>query len=203
MSKTNLAWVLVAAWVGCTTTTTPAITPTDAGADVKDGGKPSTGDSAAPPTDGGTKKDGETTEEDGGGTVLGPCTPIGGGLPCETGKIYCGASQCDMATQECCVDVSTGAGTCTATGTCNKAPMGCDEARDCQQDEVCCFTASGTTPTGAICVPGNTCQGASLGDYTQSCRSDDECFGTGTCIAQTCKGFKIQTCQQIPVNPCP
>jgi len=204
MTKTKLAWILAAVWIGCTSTTTPGVSPGDAGADVKDGGKTGDGGTVDPGTDGGKtdggKTDSGTDEDSGGPTPLGPCTAISGGLPCDTGKIYCGATTCDQATQECCVDVTTGAATCTNIGSCSNAPMACDEARDCAAGEVCCFSASGTTPTGAQCTPGS-CSG--LGEFAQSCRSDDECSISGECIPQQCKTYKIQTCAQIPQDPCP
>jgi hypothetical protein len=203
MPKYSLAWVLVAVWIGCTSTNNPDIGALgDGGADAKatnkDGGTGSTDSGGG--TDAKPAKDSGTGDET-GATPLGPCTPTAGGLPCDTGKIYCGATNCDMATEECCVDITTGSSTCMATGTCTKAPMACDEARDCNPGEICCFSASGTTPTGATCQDATA--GCGLGDFTQSCRSDDECAGSGSCIKQTCKTYKIQTCAKIPVDPCP
>lgn len=197
MSKINLIWVLGALWVGCTSTTDPSTPATDAGADT---GKK--GDGGAASGDGGvtiTSGNDGGTADDTGSTPVG-CSPISGGLPCEANKIYCGASSCDATSQDCCVDTKTGQSACGAKGSCGatKAGLGCDEAADCAAGEVCCFTASGITPTGAICQTGP----CGLGDFSQSCRGDAECAGSGQCVAGSCAGYKIQTCAAIPATAC-
>lgn len=204
MPKTNFAWVLVAVWIGCTSTNDPVVAVTDAGADakkdsgpVKDGG--ATGD------DGGTTKtDGSSVEED---AAPGVCAPISGGLACDPGKIYCGSSNCDAATEECCVDLAgaSAATSCVAKGGCtgtNKVGMACDEKDDCATGEICCFTSDGAKPTGAVCQAGPCLVAGSPTDFAQSCRGDFECENTGSCVSGNCKGYSVQTCSTFPSAAC-
>ncbi len=195
MSKTNLVWVLAAVCFGCTSTNDPTVASLDAGADAKkaDGG------TSAPPKDGGrTPGDDSGKNEEDSSTPI-PCAPVSGGLPCDADKVYCGATSCDATTEDCCVDTRNGSSTCGAKGSCTgKAGLGCDEAGDCATGEVCCFSASGATPTGALCQTGP----CGFGDYSQSCRSDSECAGSGQCITGSCAGYKIQTCAAIPSTAC-
>jgi hypothetical protein len=194
MSKIHLVCVLAVLSFACTSTNDPAIGASDASADAKkgDGGGNGKGDGGGNSTD----TDGGSTDTDGGPQG---CTPISGGLPCDAHKIYCGASNCDGATEDCCVDTTNGTSSCAPKGTCptDKAGLGCDEAADCAAGEVCCFTASGTTPTGSLCQTGP----CGLGEFSQTCRSDAEC-NSGSCGTGSCGGYTIETCAPIPSTAC-
>lgn len=196
MSKINLIWVLGAVWLGCTSTTDPPATVTDA---ATDSGKKTDGGTSTSSSDAGPSGSDSGSADDTGTGPVG-CSPVSGGLPCEPNKVYCGASSCDATSQDCCVDTKTGQSACAAKGTCpvGKAGLGCDEAGDCAAGEVCCFTASGITPTGSICQTGP----CGLGDFSQSCRGDAECAGSGQCVTGSCAGYKIQTCAAIPATAC-
>ena len=194
MSKSNLVWVAAVMWLGCTSTNDPAITPTDAGADAKKADAGGSKDGGANSTD----QDSGSTGNDSGAAAT--CTPLSGGLPCDPGKIFCGSKSCDAKSEDCCVDTHTGSATCAPKGTCSgstTAGLGCDEAADCAAGEVCCFTASGVTPTGSLCQTGP----CPLGDFSQSCRGTEEC-AAGNCVEGSCSGYKIQTCGAIPSTAC-
>lgn len=193
MSKTNLVWILAAVCFGCTSTNDPFIAATDAGADAK---KVDAGGIKNDSGTSGPRDDSGKIDEDSSTPVS--CTPVSGGLPCDAKKVYCGTASCDGSTQDCCVDTQNGSSSCVAKGTCTKAGLGCDEAGDCATGEVCCFSASGTTPTGALCQQGP----CGFGDYSQSCRGNAECVGSGACISGSCAGYKIQTCASIPSTAC-
>ncbi|MBK6694365.1 MAG: hypothetical protein IPG50_19485 [Myxococcales bacterium] len=196
MPKTNLAWMLVAAWIGCTSTTDPV----PAGSSLTDAGKDAKASAAATTDSGSSATDAGATKKDSGSVAPVPCSAISGGLPCDPGKLSCGSSTCDTATQECCVDL-TGASAkpaCVNKGSCANVALQCDEADDCGSGEVCCFSASGVTPTGSLCQSGP----CGLGDFSQSCRGDGECAGSGSCGSGSCKGFAIQTCSPLPASAC-
>jgi hypothetical protein len=106
----------------------------------------------------------------------------------DPGLIACGTTTCSGGPtpgigQSCCIDDDQKASCVSASsGTCTTHRIGCDEARDCTGEAVCCAEgaiAGGseqyvTTHCMPSCITGNP--------RIQVCKTDDECEN-GSCAA--------------------
>jgi hypothetical protein len=91
----------------------------------------------------------------------------------------CGSATCNT-TQVCCVGAG-GQSSCVAPGSCQGVSFACDGPEDCSNNDVCCYSASGSGGGGATCEAANACQ-------TTACHTDADCGGqTPSCcpLAQT------------------
>jgi hypothetical protein len=107
----------------------------------------------------------------------------------ETEGIECGQAFC---TEEdiCCLGFGDGAATaeCTGPDDCDGNAIECDEGTHCEDGEVCCQSAGGST-----CVPAGTCT-----PFSPACEGPGDCnveeeevcclTGSGVECADTCEG---------------
>ena len=106
-------------------------------------------------------------------------------------SVTCGAETCDTATQDCCLDNTSGNLNCVPSGTCGMITITCDGPEDCGSatDECCASDA------GAACAPpgGGMCD-AQLCHVPGDCPNPgDMCCPLGTtgisaCFAGACPG---------------
>jgi hypothetical protein len=169
----------------------------DAGAEggMRDGGGPSDGSMVADASDAGrmdaSKAGGDAGE---GGSPV--CLVPDGGAPCSPGKVTCGSTTCDTATDYCCAGTN-GAGTCEPLngGTCaSGVEVECDETADCASGNVCC-QQDAYGPHSA------TCETACPTGYFQVCRTNAECTPQ-TCIVQLCSP-SAGTPATVTLEACP
>ena len=135
---------------------------------------------------------GATADSSGGGDGAadadapadGPAVP-----PTDKSHVPCGTDTCNVPAEECCEEPD--ASTCQQVGggSCNGLVAHCDEEANCQQSDVCCVTNVGSSGLETECK-----QSCSSGN-PQSCRTDAECGGMGPCVAWTCAGSVVATCQ--------
>jgi hypothetical protein len=153
-------------------------------------------------------------------TEAGPaCVVPDGGVPCNPDSITCGSQLCsNEGTQYCCIGSDGGSCITIGAGSCGSGLIWqCDEAANCNQNEVCCSQNPPTTacgPHNTLCAPADQCTGESI----QLCHSDTEC-GTTTgnplakhCIPQTCglgarvgasctgETYTVEACAFEPTN---
>ncbi|MGO9839345.1 MAG: hypothetical protein ACLP1X_34625 [Polyangiaceae bacterium] len=124
------------------------------------------------------------------------CLVPEGGAPCSPGKVSCGSTTCDTATDYCCAGTN-GAGTCEPLngGTCaSGVKVECDETADCASGDVCC-QQDAYGPHSA------TCEASCPTGYFQVCRSNAECTPQ-TCIVQLCSP-SAGTPQTVTLEGCP
>lgn len=115
------------------------------------------------------------------------------------GKITCGASECVVNQEACCLSGDAGVceemgGACHSNGP-NRARLECDETADCDDgdgdnDEVCVwFQSSDGLSTECRSKDGDD-------DHaTLACKTDAECGASGACKVHVCAdGRTIQSC---------
>ncbi|HEX7666414.1 MAG TPA: hypothetical protein VF407_17935 [Polyangiaceae bacterium] len=130
------------------------------------------------------------------------------------GTIRCGDTDCDKATQDCCIahDVTPATNGCAKKGQiqCNGTQVRreCDEEADCNPDEFCCAADVEGLPVsiGMYCVNpklNGMPPGCGLGELV-ACSSDADCDAVGqpACVSQVCRGNVLQTCGLLPSSWC-
>ena len=121
---------------------------------------------------------------DGGARTDGPELP-----PTDPGRVLCGPNACNVALEVCCEKPN--ADTCQSNvASCPGGVVAhCDEAANCQLNQVCCVTAAG--PSGLETSCHSWCQTG----QPQACHASAECTGgSGPCVTWSCAGGVVGTC---------
>ena len=108
--------------------------------------------------------------------------------PSDPANVSCGASKCALLTRVCCQETSQATCQDRTAINCAGVVARCDEAASCLGGDVCCVTD--IKPYGLE----TTCQQACSGADPQACRKDSECPSGATCVAWTCNGRVVATC---------
>ena len=109
--------------------------------------------------------------------------------PSDPANVSCGASKCALLTRVCCQETSQAVCQDRTAINCSGGVVArCDEAASCLGGDVCCVTD--IKPFGLE----TTCQQACSGADPQACRKDSECANGATCVAWTCNGRVVATC---------
>lgn len=109
--------------------------------------------------------------------------------PSDKNHVSCGSDKCSVPGEECCEKLDASACQQATGGNCSGVVARCDEAANCPPGQVCCVTSQ--SPSGLETECRQSCQGGN----PQSCRTDGECGGMGPCVAWTCAGSVVATCQ--------
>lgn len=179
--------------VGCGSDSGPVLagpnTTADGGDQVPTGGDPDSGSTST------------GTNPDDAGTVFNPTPDASTGTPAGPGKVACGSTECDTATDSCCAKTSFGDGGLTTETVCQPkadqcnngigGSFACDEAADCAGGEVCCRGFTGASCKAGACGFGTV----------QVCSGAAECTNDGgACNEYTCKiaktEYKIMACSK-------
>jgi hypothetical protein len=91
------------------------------------------------------------------------------------GTVACGATSCSGSAAQCCVS-GDGEKCVTQSASCSGVRFGCDERKDCPDDQVCCLSARKSV---ARCTPRAACDGQ--GDFVV-CRGDGDCDADEKCL---------------------
>ena len=108
--------------------------------------------------------------------------------PSDPANVDCAASKCAVPTRACCVSSTQASCIDSNGGSCQGLIARCDEAANCSAGDVCCVTD--------ISAYGleTTCHQSCSGSEPHSCRKNAECPNGETCVAWTCNGHVVATC---------
>lgn len=138
--------------------------------------------------EGGDISTGEGGFSEGGG---GP-GPGAGGSSSSGNPVMCGQIECDA--DEVCCGTQQGLNCIGAGDPCMGATITCQNASDCEGDQVCCLTGS-FQDAEAACA--DACEETPLGPL-QLCETEEECVEDVPCT-EAFMGFKI--CGEVPGGP--
>jgi hypothetical protein len=108
--------------------------------------------------------------------------------PSDPPNVACGATTCPIASKVCCEESGTTSCRDRFDPQCSGIIAGCDEAASCGFGQVCCVTDLQSAGLETRCA--TSCSGSD----PQSCRTNAECPSGQTCVAWTCAGHTVATC---------
>ena len=108
--------------------------------------------------------------------------------PSDPSSVDCAGSKCAVPTRACCAESSQASCIDSNGGNCQGTVARCDEAANCNPGDVCCVTD--IRPYGLE----TTCQQSCGGSDPRSCRKNAECPNGESCVAWTCNGQVVATC---------
>ncbi len=108
--------------------------------------------------------------------------------PSDPANVACGSAKCNVATRVCCEETAMASCVFKANPNCNGAVAECDESASCGSNEKCCVTNVHSYGLET------RCNGSCGGRAWQSCRTNAECPNGQTCVAWTCAGRTVATC---------
>jgi hypothetical protein len=123
----------------------------------------------------------------GGGSGTGRPAPGQPAAPVTINSTTCGATPCDLTTNDCCIGLGGAGLTCAPTGKCPPGPTivaSCSSAAACPTNEVCCLGIgddAGTALATASCQSACSAARGGLGAGLQLCSTDAECPAGDTC----------------------
>ena len=110
--------------------------------------------------------------------------------PSDPANVACGSVKCPVATKVCCEETAMSSCTSSTNPSCNGGVIAeCDETANCGPTESCCLTSVRAYGLETRCN-GGACGGRGW----QSCRTNAECPNGQTCVAWTCAGRTVATC---------
>jgi hypothetical protein len=108
--------------------------------------------------------------------------------PSDPANVACGTTKCAVLARVCCEDALQASCQDRNAINCSGVVGRCDEAANCFPGEVCCVTDIKSYGLET------SCQQSCSGSDPRACRKDSECASGETCVAWTCNGRVVATC---------